>query len=117
LFLTHTLSYNAALPTKFMPAPASTAYVAPHKYAQAAWVLGLGGHGEDAAREQLFARVGEVLATVGMPVTVADLGIDPDAYRAAIPDLVRDAFRDASMRTNPRMPLITELGDLFAAAA
>ena len=68
------LRYNAALPRKFMPAPGYGAYVAPEKYAQTAWVLGLGGHGEEDARERLFERVDELLAEVGMPRTVADLG-------------------------------------------
>ena len=43
----------------------------PEKYAQIAWVLGLGGRGEDAARERLFARVDELLAAVGMPALAA----------------------------------------------
>ena len=51
-----------------------------------------------------------------MPRTAAAAGIDPAAYRAAVPQLVRDAFRDASLRTNPRMPLLAELGDLLATA-
>ena len=52
-----------------------------------------------------------------MPATVADAGLDPAAYRAAIPQLVRDAFRDASLRTNPRMPMLDELAALLGAAA
>ena len=115
LFLPHVLRYNAALPRKFMPAPGYGSYVAPQKYAQAGWVLGFGGKGESAARQRLFAKVDELLAAVGMPRTVAEAGVDPDAYRAAIPDLVRDAFRDASGRTNPRMPMIAELAELFLA--
>jgi acetaldehyde dehydrogenase/alcohol dehydrogenase len=117
LFLPHVLRYNASLPRKFMPAPGYGAYVAPQKYAQAAWVLGLGGHDEAVARERLFGRVDELLAAVGMPRTVAELGIDPDAYRAAIPDLVDGAFQDPSGRTNPRMPMLDELADLLAAVA
>ena len=117
LFLPYVLRYNASLPRKFMPAPGYGAYVAPQKYAQASWVLGLGGHGEEVARERLFARVENLLSTVGMPSSVTDLGIDPNAYRAAIPGLVRDAFRDPSLRTNPRMPLIAELASLFEAVA
>jgi len=117
LFLPHVLRYNAGLPRKFMPAPGYGAYVAPQKYAQAAWVIGLGGHGEQEARERLFARVDALLAAVGMPRTIADLEIDAGAYAAAIPGLVRLAFRDPSLRTNPRMPLIGELGELFGAVA
>jgi acetaldehyde dehydrogenase/alcohol dehydrogenase len=90
--------------------------VAPQKLAQAAWVLGLGGKTEEVARKRLFARVDALLAEVGMPRSAAAAGIDPDAYRAAIPDLVRDAFRDASVRTNPRMPMLDELASLLSTA-
>jgi acetaldehyde dehydrogenase/alcohol dehydrogenase len=117
LFLPHVLRYNAAIPRKFMPAPGYGAYVVPQKLAQAAWVLGLGGHSEEIARERLFERVDALLAEVGMPATVAAAGIDVEAYRAALPELVRDAFRDASLRTNPRMPLLEELGALFEQAS
>jgi acetaldehyde dehydrogenase/alcohol dehydrogenase len=117
LFLPHVLRYNAAIPRKFMPAPGYGAYVVPHKMAQAAWVLGLGGRTEATARDRLFDRVDELLREVGMPAKAADAGIDAAAYRAALPELVRDAFRDASLRTNPRMPLLEELWGLLDAAA
>ena len=74
VFLPHVLRYNAAVPTKFMPAPGYSAYVAPQKYAQIAWVLGLGGRGEEAARERLFARVDELLREVGIPRSLAGAG-------------------------------------------
>ena len=117
LFLPHVLRYNAAIPTKFMPAPGYSAYVAPEKYAQIGWVLGLGGHSEEIARERLFGRIDDLLAAVGMPRTVADLGIDPETFRAAIDELAMAAFRDPSLRTNPRMPLVVELRELLAAVA
>jgi acetaldehyde dehydrogenase/alcohol dehydrogenase len=116
LFLPHVLRYNASIPRKFMPAPGYGAYVAPQKLARAGWVLGMGGRTEEAARDRLFDRIDALLAEVGMPRTVAEAGIDPVAYRAAVPQLVRDAFRDASLRTNPRMPLIGELAELFGSA-
>jgi acetaldehyde dehydrogenase / alcohol dehydrogenase len=117
LFLPHVLRYNAAIPTKFMPAPGYSAYVAPDKYAQIGWVLGLGGHSEEIARERLFGRVDDLLDAVGMPRTVVDLGIDPETFRAAIDDLAMAAFRDPSLRTNPRMPLVAELRQLLTAVA
>jgi hypothetical protein len=33
-----------------------------------------------------------------------------------MPDLVKIAFDDPSWRSNPRMPLLSELGDLFWSA-
>jgi acetaldehyde dehydrogenase/alcohol dehydrogenase len=115
VFLPHVLRYNAAIPAKFMPAPGYSAYVAPQKYAQIAWVLGLGGRGEDAARGRLFARIDELLAEVGIPRTLRELEIERGRFSAALPDLQRAAFEDPSGRTNPRMPMLTELAELLEA--
>ena len=46
ILLPHVLRYNAALPTKFMPAPGYTTYVAPEKYAQMGRIL-FGGRAEE----------------------------------------------------------------------
>ena len=115
VFLPHVLRYNAAVPAKFMPAPGYSAYVAPQKYAQIAWVLGLGGRGEEAARERLFARVDELLREVGIPRSLQELGIAPGAWTDALPGLCRAAFADPSGRTNPRMPMLAELTELLEA--
>jgi acetaldehyde dehydrogenase / alcohol dehydrogenase len=117
VLLPHVLRYNAAIPSKFMPAPGYSAYVAPQKYAQIAWVLGLGGRGEDAARERLFTRVDELLRAVGIPESFAAHGIAPQDFTAALPELTEAAFADPSGRTNPRMPMIAELTALLVAAA
>jgi acetaldehyde dehydrogenase / alcohol dehydrogenase len=115
VFLPHVLRYNAALPRKFMPAPGYTTYVAPDKYAQMAWVHGLGGHTADDRRERLFWSIEELLAAVGMPRSLAELGISRAEFEAALPDLADAVFADASLRTNPRMPLLSELLELLEA--
>ncbi len=124
IFLHHVLRYNASIPSKFMPAPGYAAYVAPEKYAQLGWVIGLhgrgagvaGGTGEQGRRARLFARVDELLDEVGIPRSLADAGVDEQEFRAALPDLARAAFEDPSLRTNPRMPLVSELVGLLEAA-
>jgi acetaldehyde dehydrogenase/alcohol dehydrogenase len=116
LVLPHVLRYNAGVPTKFMPAPGYSAYVAPQKYAQIAWVLGLGGRTEEVARERLFARIDDLLDAVSMPCTVTDLGIDAGDFDGALDELAMAAFRDPSLRTNPRMPMVAELRALLSAA-
>jgi acetaldehyde dehydrogenase/alcohol dehydrogenase len=116
ILLPHVLRYNAAIPTKFMPAPGYSAYVAPEKYAQIGWVLGLGGHSEAERRERLFRRVDEVLDVVGIPRSLEAAGVARRELDEALPDLVRNAFADPSLRTNPRMPLIRELTELLEAA-
>ena len=82
LFLPSVLAYNAAVPSKFMPAPGYGAYVVPAKYAEMARALGLGSTPE--ALPSAFG-ASRLLAALGMPRSAADAGIDPAAYRAALP--------------------------------
>ena len=116
IFLPHVMRYNASLPSKFMPAPGYSAYVAPEKYAQLGWVIGLGGHTEAERRERFFRKVDDLLDAVGIPRSLAECGISKDEFEAAIPGLARAAFEDPSLRTNPRMPLVGELVELLQAA-
>ena len=115
IFLPHVLRYNASIPRKFMPAPGYRTYVAPDKYAQMAWVHGLGGHGEEERRTRLFGRVEALLDEVGIPRSLADAGVGAAEFEAALPELAEAAFMDPSLRTNPRMPLVAELVDLLRA--
>jgi acetaldehyde dehydrogenase/alcohol dehydrogenase len=98
-----------------MPAPGYSAYVAPEKYAQIGWILGLGGKSERDRRERLFARVDELLAEVDEPRTLADCGVKRQEFEKAIPDLAKAAFMDPSIRTNPRIPMIREVIGLLKA--
>jgi acetaldehyde dehydrogenase/alcohol dehydrogenase len=116
ILLPHVLRYNAALPSKFMPAPGYSAYVAPEKYAQLGWVLAVGGHGEVERRERLFARIDALLEEVGIPRSLEAAGVARADFEAALPELARTAFEDPSLRTNPRMPLLRELVDLLESA-
>jgi acetaldehyde dehydrogenase/alcohol dehydrogenase len=115
IFLPHVLRYNASLPSKFMPAPGYSAYIAPEKYAQIAWVLGLGGRTERDRRERLFTRVDELLAEVDEPRTLADCGVEREEFEEALPELAKAAFADPSIRTNPRIPMIREVVGLLEA--
>jgi acetaldehyde dehydrogenase/alcohol dehydrogenase len=90
--------------------------VAPEKYAQMGWVLGLGSHSEAERRERFFRRVDDLLDAVGIPRSLAAVGVSEQAFETALPDLVRAAFEDPSLRTNPRMPLLRELEELLRAA-
>jgi len=98
-----------------MPAPGYTAYVAPDKYAQIGWIIGLGGKTEEQRRERLFAKVEELLGAVGIPRSLAETGIARADFETALPDLARAAFEDPSIRTNPRIPLVSELIELLEA--
>ena len=112
LFLPHVLRYNAGLPSKFMPAPGYSAYVAPQKYAQLGRVV-FGGREPEESRRRLFQGVEDLLDRLGMPRSMRSLGISREAFEEALPALAMTAFSDLSNRTNPRMPLLSELTELL----
>lgn len=116
LMLPHVIAYNAAVPAKFMPSPNQPGYVAHKKYALVADLLGLGGHTVDEKVESLIAAIDELLNQLGMPRSIAALGISKEEFERAVPDLVKIAFDDPSWLSNPRMPLVSELEELFWSA-
>ena len=84
--------------------------------ADRAGCIGLGGRGEEERRERLFARVDELLDAVGMPRSLAEAGVPRDEFEAALPELATSRVRATrACRTNPRMPLVSELTDLLRA--
>ncbi len=113
LMLPHVIAYNASVPTKFLPSPYQKGYVAHKKYATIADLLGLGGHTIDEKVKNLVAATEQLLDQLGFPRSIADLGISQEEFERAMPDLTKLAFDDPSWRSNPRMPLLSELADLF----
>jgi len=116
LMLPHVVAYNAAVPTKFMPSPYTQGYTAHKKYAIVADLLGLGGNTVDEKVKKLVEAIEQLLDRLGFPKSIADLGISMEEFERAIPELVKNAFDDPSWRSNPRMPIMTELVELFRKA-
>ncbi len=113
LMLPHAMAYNAAVPAKFMPSPNAQGYVAHKKYAMIADLLGLGGDTVEEKVQNLIGAVEQLLDRLGMPRSIAAMGIKKEEFERATPDLVKLAFEDPSALSNPRMPLMNELKELF----
>jgi acetaldehyde dehydrogenase/alcohol dehydrogenase len=116
LMLPHVIAYNAAVPSKFMPSPYQQGYVAHKKYATVADLLGLGGQTVDEKVQRLITAVEQLLDRLALPRSIAELGIAKEEFESALPDLATAAFSDPSWRSNPRMPLMGELVELFRKA-
>jgi acetaldehyde dehydrogenase/alcohol dehydrogenase len=113
LMLPHVIAYNAAVPTKFMPSPYQQGYVAHKKYATMADLLGLGGRTVEEKVKNLIAATEKLLDQLGFPRSIAELGISREEFDRAAPEMAKIAFDDPSWRSNPRMPLMSELIELF----
>ncbi len=113
LMLPHVIAYNASVPSKFLPSPYQKGYIAHKKYAAVADLLGLGGQTTEEKVKNLVAATEQLLDRLEFPRSIADLGISKEDFKRAMPDLTTLAFDDPSWRSNPRMPLMSELAELF----
>jgi acetaldehyde dehydrogenase/alcohol dehydrogenase len=113
LMLPHVMAYNASVPSKFMPSPNQKGYVAHKKYATIADLLGLGGNTVEEKVKKLVTATEQLLDQLAIPRSIADLGISKEEFEGAMPELSKIAFDDPSWRSNPRMPLVSELVELF----
>jgi len=113
LMLPHVIAYNASVPTKFLPSPYQKGYLAHKKYATIADLLDLGGHTVEEKVKNLVVSTEELLDQLGFPRSIADLGISREDFEREMPVLTKLAFDDPSWRSNPRMPLMRELEELF----
>ncbi len=115
IFLPHVLRYNASLPSKFMPAPGYSAYVAPEKYAQLGQLV-FGGHEPEDSRRAVVRAPSRSCSTGSTcRARCREYGVSEDEFLAALPELAMTAFEDLSNRTNPRMPLVERDRGLAAA--
>ncbi len=113
LMLPHVMAYNASVPSKFMPSPNQKGYVAHKKYATIADLLGLGGNTVEEKVKRLVTATEQLLDQLAIPRSIAEFGIAKEEFEAAMPELSKIAFDDPSWRSNPRMPLVSELVELF----
>ncbi len=116
VMLPHVIAFNASVPTKFMPSPNQPGYVAHKKYAMIADLLGLAGHSVEEKVNNLRDAIERLLDQLSMPRSIAALNISRDDFERAMPELVKTAFADPSWLSNPRMPLVSELEELFWSA-
>jgi acetaldehyde dehydrogenase / alcohol dehydrogenase len=116
LMLPHVIAFNAGVPTKFMPSPNQRGYIAHKKYATIADLLGLGGHAIEEKVARLITATEKLLDQLAIPQSIAELGITREEFEGAMPELAKNAFDDPSWRSNPRMPLVSELVELFWSA-
>jgi acetaldehyde dehydrogenase/alcohol dehydrogenase len=110
------MAFNAGVPTKFMPSPNQKGYIAHKKYATVADMLNLGGDTVAEKVDRLVAATCRLLDELAIPRSIAELGISKEEFARAVPDLAKIAFDDPSWRTNPRMPLVSELVELLWSA-
>lgn len=113
VFLLSTINFNSGIPAKFLPFSNYKSYVVSEKYVEIAKLLNCSGSTSEELILGLKEKVRELLKNCLLPARVSDLNIKLDDYLPRIPELVNKAINDLSLRSNPRMPLVGELEEIF----
>ena len=88
-----------------------------HSFSRAAAKLGRTQPAVSLALQRLETELGEqLLDRLAVPRSIAELGISKEEFEKAMPELAKNAFDDPSWRSNPRMPLVNEIIELYWSA-
>ncbi|WP_339370199.1 bifunctional acetaldehyde-CoA/alcohol dehydrogenase [Paenibacillus elgii] len=113
ILMPHVIRYNAQKPTKFASFPKYNHFIADKRYAEIARVLGLPAKTTEEGVNSLIAAVRKLNQSLGIPERFQDLGFDPADFEAKVDGLADRAFEDQCTTANPRLPLVTELADVY----
>ena len=117
ILLPHVIEYNGVkTPTKFMSFPKYEHYIAADKYAEIAEELGLKIKTAEEGAKALANAVRELMKELNIPLTLKDCGIDEKKFLEKVDYLANKAFEDQCTTANPRMPLISELAEIYKKA-
>lgn len=113
IMLPHVIAYNASRPSKFTSFANYEQYVAPIKYQEIANSLGLPAATPEQGVQSLINAVLDLMKQLNMPTTLAECGINKEEFAAVVMELAERAFEDQCTSSNPRMPLVSELAELY----
>ena len=116
ILLPYVIRYNAEKPTKFPTFPKYSHFVADQKYARIARHLGLGGANDAESVANLANAVRSLCKSLDIPTTIAQCGVEEQAFLSRLRPLSENAFADQCTTANPRYPLVEEIEEIYKKA-
>jgi len=113
ILLPHVIEYNATAPTKFAAFPKYKSFVADKKYAEIAKSLGLKSDTVEEGVQSLIQAIRNLMKELNMPMSVQECGISEVEYFESLDRLSLEAFDDQCTGANPRLPLVSELKEIY----
>ncbi|AHV98268.1 bifunctional acetaldehyde-CoA/alcohol dehydrogenase [Paenibacillus sabinae] len=113
ILLPHVIRYNAKKPSKFASFPKYSHFVADERYAEIARILGLPARTTEEGINSLINAIRELNKKLGIEDSFQQLGIDPKDFEANVDYLADKAFEDQCTTANPKLPLVSELADVY----
>lgn len=113
ILLPHVIRYNAQKPSKFASFPKYDHYKADVRYAEIARMLGLPAKTTEEGVNSLIDAIRKLNQSLDIPESFQAIGFDASEFEAKVDYLADRAFEDQCTTANPRMPLVTELADVY----
>lgn len=117
LMINYVLEFNAAeIPAKM---GTFSQYDYPKtlaRYAQVADALGIKGKDDQAKLKGLMKKIDALKEHCGIKKCIKDYGIDEQGFLNTLDDMVEQAFDDQCTGANPRLPLMSEIKNMYLRA-
>ncbi|MFD3273237.1 bifunctional acetaldehyde-CoA/alcohol dehydrogenase [Paenibacillus dendritiformis] len=113
ILMPHVIRYNAKKPTKFASFPKYDHFVADVRYAEIARILGLPARTTEEGVKSLIEAIRGLNRELGIPESFQELGFDPKDFESRVDYLADRAFEDQCTTANPKLPLVTELAEVY----
>ncbi|MGL4522596.1 MAG: bifunctional acetaldehyde-CoA/alcohol dehydrogenase [Bacilli bacterium] len=116
ILMPHVIRYNGTRPTKFAAFPKYEKYIADERYAHIARMLGLPSSTPEEGVNSLVNAIIELGKSLDIPMSIKAQGVDLATFENRVDYLADRAFEDQCTTANPKLPLVTELADIYRAA-
>ncbi|MFT8320592.1 MAG: bifunctional acetaldehyde-CoA/alcohol dehydrogenase [Bacillus sp. (in: firmicutes)] len=116
ILLPHVIRYNAEKPKKFAAFPKYEHFVADERYAELARILGLPANTVEQGVESFIRAVVRLAKELNIPMSIEANGVNAKDFEAKVDYLADRAFEDQCTTANPKLPLVTELADIYRKA-
>lgn len=114
ILLPHVIKYNGSTkPTKLACYPKYNTYQAPERFRKIAAILGLPAATVEEGIASLLNAITDLMIKLNVPTTLAECGITEETFAQDVESLAEQAFADQCTISNPRLPLVTELHELY----
>ena len=116
ILLPHVIKYNASKPDKFTIWPKYEKFIADVKYAKIAKYLGLPASTTEEGVQSLIKAIRDLMKEVNMVMSIQECGVDEKTFMAGVSQLADRAFEDQCTTANPRLPLVSEIAEIYKKA-
>lgn len=116
ILLPHVIKYNASRPTKFQSFANYKHFQADTKYAEISRLAGLPANSTTEGVNSLISAIRKLNRSLGIPESFSEIGLSATIFESKVDYLAERAFEDQYTNYNPRMPLVSELTQLYRQA-